>query len=141
MAATPASATASSVSWDGRPATSPTTPATPPGPASGTRSNPRAVIAAPADKDTGVTTHSPPEAASLATTTNGMQLIPAAILVAAILTTGLMAGVFGLYQHTIMPGLRHTDDRTFIGAFQSMDRAIINPCVMACAFGALIFTA
>ena len=69
-----------------------------------------------------------------------MQLIPAAILVAAILTTGLMAGVFGLYQHTIMPGLRHTDDRTFIGAFQSMDRAIINPWFMSCFFGALIFT-
>jgi len=69
-----------------------------------------------------------------------MQLITAAMLAAAILTTGLVAGVFGLYAHTIMPGLRHTDDRTFISAFQSMDRAIINPWFMVCFFGALIFT-
>ena len=53
---------------------------------------------------------------------------------------GLMAGVFGLYTHTIMPGLRHTDDWTFVGAFQSMDRAIINPWFMAAFFGALILT-
>jgi uncharacterized membrane protein len=38
-----------------------------------------------------------------------------------------MAGVFWLYDHTIMPGLGKTDDRTFVGAFQAFDRAIINP--------------
>ncbi|MBU2665221.1 DUF1772 domain-containing protein [Actinoplanes bogorensis] len=57
------------------------------------------------------------------------------------MTTGLMAGVFGLYQHTVMVGLGRTDDRTFIGAFQSMDRAIINPWFMLSFGGALIFTA
>jgi uncharacterized membrane protein len=36
--------------------------------------------------------------------------------------------------------LRHTDDRTFIGAFQSIDKAIINPLFMAAFFGALILT-
>ena len=85
-----------------------------------------------------MTTHSPPEAASLAT--NGTQLISGAVLAAAILTMGLVAGVFGLYAHTIMPGLRHTDDRTFVGAFQSIDKAIINPWFMACFFGALVLT-
>jgi uncharacterized membrane protein len=84
-----------------------------------------------------MTTHSPPEAVSLAA--NGTQL-SGAVLAAAILTMGLMAGVFGLYTHTIMPGLRHTDDRTFVGAFQATDRAIINPWFMATFFGALILT-
>src|SRR5204863_8756020 len=45
-----------------------------------------------------------------------------------------------LYAHTIMPGLRRTDVRTFVGAFQSMDRAIINPWFMACFFGALVLS-
>jgi uncharacterized membrane protein len=61
-------------------------------------------------------------------------------LVAATLTMGLMAGVFGLYAHTIMPGLGRTDDRTFVGAFQAIDRAIINPWFLPAFFGALVFT-
>jgi uncharacterized membrane protein len=61
-----------------------------------------------------------------------------ATLVAACLTTGLMAGVFGLYTHTIMPGLGRTDDRTFVGAFQAIDRAIINPLFMLAFLGALV---
>jgi uncharacterized membrane protein len=40
-----------------------------------------------------------------------------------------------------MPGLAKTDDRTFVGAFQSIDRAIINPWFLAGGFfGALVFT-
>lgn len=62
-------------------------------------------------------------------------------LIAATMTTGLMAGVFGLYQHTIMQGLGRTDDRTFVGAFQAMDRAIINPWFMISFLGALLLTA
>ena len=62
-------------------------------------------------------------------------------LIAATLTTGLMAGVFGLYSNAIMPGLRRTDDRTFVAAFQSIDRAIINPAFMATFLGALVLTA
>jgi len=60
-------------------------------------------------------------------------------LVAAAMTNGLMAGVFGLYAHATMPGLRRTDDRTFVGAFQAIDRAIINPLFMAWFFSALAF--
>jgi uncharacterized membrane protein len=63
-----------------------------------------------------------------------------ATLVASTLTMGLMAGVFGLYSHTIMRGLGNTDDRTFIGAFQAIDRAIINPVFMLTFFGALVLT-
>jgi uncharacterized membrane protein len=40
-----------------------------------------------------------------------------------------------------MPGLKATDDRTFVAAFQAMDRAIINPWFMLTAFlGALVLT-
>jgi uncharacterized membrane protein len=50
----------------------------------------------------------------------------------------MMAGVFGLYAHTIMRGLRNTDDRAFVTAFQAIDKAIINPVFMLTFFGALI---
>lgn len=62
-------------------------------------------------------------------------------LLAATLATGLMAGAFAIYAHTIMPGLRKTDDRTFVGAFQAMDRAIMNPWFLGGGFfGALVFS-
>jgi uncharacterized membrane protein len=64
-----------------------------------------------------------------------------AVLIAATLTMGLMAGVFGIYSNAVMPGLRRTDDRTFVAAFQSIDRAIINPAFMATFLGALVLTA
>src|SRR5215475_509368 len=69
-----------------------------------------------------------------------MEVFRVVVLIAATMTVGLVAGVFALYAHTIMPGLRRTDDRTFVGAFQSMDRAIINPWFMACFLGALVLT-
>jgi uncharacterized membrane protein len=62
-------------------------------------------------------------------------------LFVATITMGLMAGVFGLYAHTIMRGLGRTDDRTFVGAFQAIDRAIINPLFMLAFMGALISSA
>jgi uncharacterized membrane protein len=58
----------------------------------------------------------------------------------ATLTVGIMAGVMGLYANTIMPGLRRTDDRTFVGAFQAIDTAIINPLFLATFFGGLVTT-
>ncbi|NUT10436.1 MAG: DUF1772 domain-containing protein [Nonomuraea sp.] len=69
-----------------------------------------------------------------------MTVLRAVALIAATMTTGLVAGVFGLYAHTIMRGLSRTDDRTFVGAFQAMDRAIINPWFMITFMGALLFT-
>jgi uncharacterized membrane protein len=62
-------------------------------------------------------------------------------LMAATLSMGLVAGVFTLYAHTIMPGLAKTDDRTFVAAFQAIDRAIINPWFLGGGFfGALVLT-
>jgi uncharacterized membrane protein len=70
-----------------------------------------------------------------------MNALRAVSLLLATLAMGLVAGVFALYAHTIMPGLGRTDDRTFVGAFQSIDRAIINPWFLGGGFfGALVFT-
>jgi uncharacterized membrane protein len=61
-------------------------------------------------------------------------------LLAATLSTGLGAGVFVLYAHTIMPGLGTTDDGTFVAAFQSIDRAVLNTWFIGGSFfGALVF--
>jgi uncharacterized membrane protein len=62
------------------------------------------------------------------------------VLLPATVTMGLMAGVFGDWAHTIMQGLHETDDRTFVGTFQALDRAIYNPLFMLAFMGALAFT-
>ncbi len=69
-----------------------------------------------------------------------MDVLEDTLLVTATVAMGLMAGVFGLYSHTIMPGLARTDDRTFVGAFQSIDRAIINVWFIPVFIGALLLT-
>jgi uncharacterized membrane protein len=63
-----------------------------------------------------------------------------ATLMTATVTMGLMAGVFGVYAHAIMRGLTKTDDRTFVGAFQATDRAIMNPLFLLTFMGALLLT-
>jgi uncharacterized membrane protein len=69
-----------------------------------------------------------------------MDILRAAALLGATITMGVMAGVFQLYAYAIMPGLGRTNDRTFVGAFQAIDTAIINPLFMGNFFGALLFT-
>jgi uncharacterized membrane protein len=69
-----------------------------------------------------------------------LELAQTASLLGATVTMGLMAGVFGLYAHTIMRGLTGTDDRTFVTAFGAIDRAIINPLFMLSFLGALVFS-
>jgi uncharacterized membrane protein len=69
-----------------------------------------------------------------------MELLRDASLIFSTAGMGLMAGVFGIYTNAIMPGLRATDDRTFVTGFQSIDRAIINPTFMTAFLGTLIAT-
>ena len=69
-----------------------------------------------------------------------MEHVRTAALIVSTLTMGLAAGVFGIYANAIMPGLRDTDDRTFVGAFQSIDEAIVNPLFMSVFVGALLAT-
>jgi uncharacterized membrane protein len=70
-----------------------------------------------------------------------VEILRATVLVAGTLAMGLMAGVFGIYANAIMPGLRKTDDRTFVASFQSIDRAIINPLFMTTFFSGLVLPA
>jgi uncharacterized membrane protein len=69
-----------------------------------------------------------------------LDVVQGGALVLAVVTMGIMAGVFQLYSYTIMPGLGTTDDRTFVGAFQSMDRAILNPLFLSTFLGAFVLT-
>lgn len=65
-----------------------------------------------------------------------------AVLVAATVSSGLLAGVFVLYAHTVMPALRRVDDATFVTTFALLDRAIVNPWFLATGFlGAPLLTA
>jgi uncharacterized membrane protein len=53
------------------------------------------------------------------------------VLLAGLILAASVAGILLLYSHTIMPGLRSTDNATFVRAFQAIDRHIINPIFMA----------
>lgn len=62
-------------------------------------------------------------------------------LVTATMAMGFVAAVFVFYSTTVMPGLRTTDDHTFVTSFQSLDRAILNPLFLGFGFvGALLLT-
>jgi uncharacterized membrane protein len=39
-----------------------------------------------------------------------------------------------VFAHAIMPGLKNTDDRTFVAAFQSTDRATVDPRFLGVTF-------
>jgi uncharacterized membrane protein len=56
-----------------------------------------------------------------------MSLLRTGTLLAAAVTTGLMAGIFADWSNAIMPGLSEVDDRTFVETFRALDRAITNP--------------
>ncbi|MEU5884904.1 anthrone oxygenase family protein [Spirillospora sp. NPDC047279] len=60
-------------------------------------------------------------------------------LFAAVLTTGLMAGLFAAFSYAIMPGLAKVDDRAFIDSMQRINVAIINGWFMLSFLGALAF--
>ncbi|AZM47184.1 DUF1772 domain-containing protein [Streptomyces sp. WAC 06738] len=49
-----------------------------------------------------------------------------AALFAAVLTTGLSAGLFYVWSYSVMPGLARASDRTFVESFQQMNRAMMN---------------
>jgi hypothetical protein len=59
---------------------------------------------------------------------------------AALLTTGLMAGVYYDWAVSVMPGLARTDDRTFVYVMQEITEAIQNPVFFLGFFGAPLLT-
>ena len=64
------------------------------------------------------------------------------LLVAATVTSGLLAGVYLFYAHTVMPAMARLPDEPAVAAFAAIDRRIVNPVFMATAFlGAPLLTA
>ncbi len=49
------------------------------------------------------------------------------LLLITTLSTGLMAGLFYSWTISVTPGLARLNDENYLRAFQSMNRAIINP--------------
>lgn len=57
-----------------------------------------------------------------------------AIVIVAVVLTGLSAGLFATFSYVVMPGLRRVDDESFVAAMRSINVAILNP-VFALVFG------
>ena len=64
-----------------------------------------------------------------------------AALVAAVITNGLMAGLFAAYSYAVMPGLGRAGDTTFVEAMQQTNAAILNGWFGVCFGGSVVFTA
>jgi uncharacterized membrane protein len=60
---------------------------------------------------------------------------------AAILTMGLMAGIFFVFSISVMPALSSTPDSVFVPAMQAINAAIENLLFAVAFAGALVFTA
>ena len=58
------------------------------------------------------------------------------ILMAATLTTGMLAGLYYGWSTSVMPGLNRVTPRAAIEGFRGMDAAIINPVFMMSFLGA-----
>lgn len=63
-----------------------------------------------------------------------------AALVAATLSTGLIAGIFYAYVISVMPALHRADDRTLIDVMQKINVVIINPWFMIAFMGTVGFS-
>lgn len=63
------------------------------------------------------------------------------LLIAGLISTGLMAGLYFAFTCAVMPGLARADDRTFIAAMQRINAAIQNPAFFICFVGAFVFPA
>ncbi|MGH3489030.1 MAG: DUF1772 domain-containing protein [Actinopolymorphaceae bacterium] len=62
------------------------------------------------------------------------------VLLVATLIMGLSAGFFYAWACSVMVGLRHADDRTFVSAMQWINLKIINPWFLASFLGAFVLT-
>ncbi len=60
------------------------------------------------------------------------------ILIAATVLTGLFAGLFATFSYAVMPGLRRTDDATFVRAMQQVNVAILNPVFAVVFAGSVV---
>jgi uncharacterized membrane protein len=70
-----------------------------------------------------------------------MDALRTGALLAATLTTGMMAGLFYAYSCSVMPGLRGAGDAVLVEVMQRINRAILNGWFALCFGGALVFGA
>ncbi|MFF0573062.1 anthrone oxygenase family protein [Streptosporangium saharense] len=69
-----------------------------------------------------------------------IKILQTVSLLAATVTTGLMAGLFAAFSYAVMPGLARSHDRTFVEAMQRINVSIVNGWFMVCFLGGLVFT-
>jgi uncharacterized membrane protein len=60
---------------------------------------------------------------------------------AAVVTAGLVAGLFFFNASVVMPALAHLDDRTFVEVLDKINDAVYNPLFFAVTFGAPVLIA
>ena len=60
-------------------------------------------------------------------------------LYAALVTTGLMAGVYLAFSIAVLPGIARSDDNTFVTSMRGMNAAILNPVFGLVFGGPLVF--
>lgn len=66
-----------------------------------------------------------------------MRTVQTLTLLVAVVTTGLMAGLFTAFAYSVMPGLHRSSDRTFVEAMQQINTAILNPAFMIPFMGSI----
>ena len=62
------------------------------------------------------------------------------LLVVATSLLGLSAGLFATFSYAVMPGLRRTDDATFVQSMRAINVAILNPVFAVVFAGAAVAT-
>ncbi|RZS29530.1 putative membrane protein [Herbihabitans rhizosphaerae] len=67
-----------------------------------------------------------------------MSTLTNVVLIAATVTTGLIAGLFFTYSNSGLPGLQRSSDRTFVEGMQQINVAILNPLFLATFMGAML---
>ncbi|QDY75214.1 DUF1772 domain-containing protein [Streptomyces qinzhouensis] len=66
-----------------------------------------------------------------------MRNLQTGMLLAATLSTGLMAGLFAAVAYAVMPGLARSSDRTLVETMQGINIAILNPFFLLPFVGSL----
>jgi uncharacterized membrane protein len=68
-----------------------------------------------------------------------MDTVSTISLYAALVTTGLMAGIYLAFSIAVLPGIARGDDNTFVAAMRGMNAAILNPVFGVVFGGPLVF--
>ena len=64
-----------------------------------------------------------------------MDLLRAVSLFAALLMSGLMAGLYFAFSTSVLPGIGRRDDSTFVDSMRAMNSAILNPLFLLVFLG------